>query len=168
MVHLRVPPLYILRPSNPSPQRFPLPFSPLFSSLSYPLFSAISLPSANKLPSHHHHLPWQWWLLLVPQVKAVLPRRGQKFKSSVYSQTFWESGQHHLAVLLYSWHFRQSTCGKKEEEKKNAGLRGFLDVQGHNTQYWCGLEVISVHSGVTWFSVRLLRSILNLTPYLKV
>lgn len=79
------------------------------------VFSCLSPP--NKLPRHHHHLPRQCWLLSVPQVKAVLPCRGQKFKSSVYSQTFWESGQHHLAVLLYSQRFRQSTCDKKERGK---------------------------------------------------
>lgn len=47
---------------------------------------------------------------------------------------------------------------KKRRRKKKSGLRGFLDVQGYNTGYWCRLEVISVLPGVTWFSVPLQRT----------
>lgn len=151
MLPLRVLPLYILRPSNPSPppkkKPFRSDFLPLFSPLQTNCLVIIIIISLD-------NVGW----LSVPQVKAILPRRGQKFKSSAYSQTFGESGQHHLAVLLYLWHFRQSTCDKKEKEKKKSGLRGFLDVQGYNTGYWCRLEVISVLPGVTWFSVPLQRT----------
>ena len=118
-------------------QTFPLCFSPLFPN--------VSLPSTNKLPRHHHHLPWRCWLLSVPQVKAVLPRRGQKFKSSVYPQSFWESVQHHLAMLLYSRHFRQSACDKKRERQKIARLRGFLDAQGNNTDLKLYLFSLVLH-----------------------
>lgn len=107
----------ILSPLKTFPLHFSTPFFPA-------VCLCLSPQSANKLLRHHHRRPpWQCCLLLsAPQVKAVRPRRGREFKSTVYSRTFRESGHHHLAVFLHSWHFRQSTCVEKESKKKRATL----------------------------------------------
>lgn len=156
VVPLRDAPLHILRPRFPllSTKAFLSPFL-LFllpPSLSPSLFS---LSATNKLPRHHHYIPWQCWLRSQPQVRAVLPRRGWKFKSSVSSQTFFLGKASNITLLCSRTLdiLDKVLVIKCRAREKCLHSLVFLDVRGNNKEPWRRLEVKSVLPGVTWFSV---------------
>lgn len=140
-----------LRPSNPkaapnlSSPRFSLflmPLSPLQTNCLVIIIISLDNAGCFQCP--------RWKLFSHAEVRSSSPPSTPKLFGNVCNITL---------LCFCTLDILDKVLVMKKGGNKNAGLRGFLDVQRNNTEYWCRLEVISVLPGVTWFSVWLLHSV---------
>jgi len=129
-VHLRVLLWYLSGPNNttPLPRPSPQSFPPLFSL--FPILLSHLTPFCKQTTeSSSSSSPLTLMVAFSAPRLKLFSHAGVRSSGPLCTETFfWESGHHHLAVLLYSWHFRHSACKKK-----------MLDFQGHNSEYWSSI-----------------------------
>lgn len=112
-------------------------------SSSYPPFSPVSLSYLCRLHRHHHHFPWQCWLLAMQHLKTVLPSRGLKFKSFYIFPNFlekWATSPCCVFILLLTF-IDKVPMGGRKMGRKSQTLGSSAGKQSLQV-YWCRLEVI--------------------------